>query len=90
MQLWRKCDALYLHPKTDNDPGDMWYCDAAVGLNKLQSVVKDMRHEAGFVGKYTNHSLRSTSATRMYDAGIDEQTICQFTGHRSNAVHLYK
>ncbi len=35
-----------------------------------------MCKEAGFEGKFMNHSLQSTSETRMYDGGIDEQTIC--------------
>ncbi len=86
----QKNAALYLHPKTAVKPGDSWYCDSAVGINKLQGVVHEMCKEASFEGKYTNHSLWSTSAMHMYDAGIDEQTICQFTGHRSNAVWAYK
>ena len=86
----RKCPALYLQPKVNPAPGDMWFYDVAIGLNKLQGYVKDMCSEAGFTGKFTNHSLHSTLATRMYDTGVDEQTICEFTGHRSNAVRSYK
>ena len=26
----------------------------------------------------------------FYHAGVDEQEICQCTGHRSNALHEYK
>ncbi len=87
----RKSDALYLWPKCDSKAKDsVWYYDIPVGINKLQSVVKEMCQEAGFQGNYSNHSLRSTSATRMYEAGIDEQIICKITGHRSNAVRAYK
>ena len=89
-RLRRKCNALYLWPKCDSKCEDsVWYYDIPVGI-KLQTVVKDMCDEAGFQGHYSNHSLRSTSATRMYEAGIDEQTICEITGYRSNAVHAYK
>ncbi|XP_062573148.1 zinc finger MYM-type protein 2-like [Saccostrea cucullata] len=45
---------------------------------------------AGFTGHYTNHSLRATAATRLYDAGIDEQLITEKTGHRSTSVRSYK
>ena len=86
----RRNNALYLRPKEDPKLGDVWYYDIPIGLNKLQGYVKEMCAEAGFVGKETNHSLRSTLATRMYDAGVNEQTICAFTGHRSNAVRSYK
>ena len=64
--------------------------DKPIGVNKLQSVVKDVCRKAGFPGRYTNHSLRSTAATRMYHSNIDEQLICEITGHRSNAVRQYK
>lgn len=46
--------------------------------------------DAGFSGFYTNHSLRATAATRLYEAGVDEQLICEKTGHRSNAIRGYK
>ena len=29
-----------------------------------------MLKEAGFSGRFTNHSLRATSATRLFDAGL--------------------
>ena len=86
-----KNSALYLRPKPDNCvPGHIWYHDIPIGVNKLQSCAKDTCKEAGFSGHYTNHSLRSTSATRMYESGINEQTICTITGHRSNVVRTYK
>ena len=31
----------------------------------------------------TNHALRATAATRLYQAGVDEQLIMEKTGHRS-------
>lgn len=46
--------------------------------------------EAGFVGRYTNHSLRATAATRLFVAGVDEQLIAEKTGHRSTAIRGYK
>ncbi len=41
-------------------------------------------------GHHSNHSLRATSASRLYEAGVDEQLIQERTGHRSNAVRGYK
>ncbi|XP_046554044.1 uncharacterized protein LOC124263442 [Haliotis rubra] len=45
---------------------------------------------AGFKGFFTNHSLRATTATRLYESGIDEQLIAERTGHRSSAIREYK
>ena len=85
----RKCKALYLQCKKNYSPGN-WYRDAPVGENKMRSFVKDLCKKAGIPGFYSNHSLRSTSCTRMYDCGVDEQVIQEISGHRSLAVRSYK
>ena len=46
---------------------------------------------AGITGFKTNHSLRVTTATRLFQAGVDEQLIMKRTGHRSvDGVRKYK
>ena len=45
---------------------------------------------AGFSGNYTNHSGKVTCATELFAKNVDEQLIMRQTGHRSNAVRLYK
>ena len=52
--------------------------------------MKKLCDQAGLSGKYTNHSLRATCATRLFQAGVDEQLIKSVTGHRSEAVQDYK
>ena len=43
---------------------------------------------AGMTGVYTNHSVRATSASRMFAAGVPEK---EFTGHKSiKALCQYK
>ena len=47
--------------------------------------------EAGIGGYRTNHSLRATAATRLYQAGVHEQLIIERKGHRSlEGVRSYK
>ena len=85
-----KCSKdFYLRPLTVPN-GDVWYSCQPRGRHKLEKVVKEMCKKAGFSGKKTNHSLRASSATRMYAEGLDEQLICERTGHRSVAVRSYK
>ena len=43
-----------------------------------------------FKGKYTNHSLRASAATRLFQKGFDEQLVMSVIGHCSNAVSEYK
>ena len=81
--------AFYLQPLA-NYTHECWYRDRAVGVNKLQSCVKDLCKRAGFRGNYSNHSLRATAATRLYHNNCDEQLIQEVTGHRSLVVRSYK
>lgn len=71
--------------------GDIWYYKKAVGRETLGNVVKNIMKNAGFEGHFTNHSLRRSCATRLYNAGISEQVIQETTGHRSSdGVKAYK
>ena len=58
--------------------------------NKVSTTVKELCKSAGFVGKFTNHSLRASSASRMYDNFVPEQVIKEVTGHKSDCMRLYK
>ena len=82
---------FYLRPKREILlSSTTWFDDAPVGIHRLQSTVGRICKDAGMVGYYTNHSLRATAATRMYDEGMDEQLISEKTGHSSTAVRSYK
>ena len=70
--------------------GSQWYSDRPIGVNQLKKVVKSIMTKGGLEGKYTNHSLRVTCVTRMFEAGVDEQLIKTFTVHKSDAVCDYK
>ncbi|XP_067658318.1 transcriptional regulator QRICH1-like [Haliotis asinina] len=98
VQLYRKylglrpIDAptvLYLRPLSKPRP-DRWYSVSPVGEHTLSKTVSRLCAAAGFSGFYTNHSLRATSATRLFRSGVDEQLIAKTTGHRSNAIRNYK
>ncbi len=46
--------------------------------------------QAGIDGRFSNHSLRATTTTQIFQKGVDEQLIKCVTGHKSDAVRLYK
>ena len=85
----RTCRSLYLQP-LKKFTANCWYSDKAVGISKLQSIVREMCAKAGLPGHYTNHSLCATAATHLYHNNFDEQVIQEITGHRSLAVREYK
>lgn len=71
--------------------GDCWYSTAPIGHSTLAGTVSRICKAAGIKGYKTNHSLRATAATRLYQAGVDEQMIMEKTGHRSlEGVRSYK
>ena len=54
-------------------------------------MVPDMCSDAGLVGKKTNHSLRVSGATSLFEAGVPERVIQKRTGHRSlQSLRMYE
>ena len=88
--LDRPDDAFYLSP-LKNFTEKCWYSRAPVGHNTLKNFVSKLCKEAGIQGYKTNHSLRATAATRLYESGVDEQLVVERTGLRSlEGVWSYK
>jgi hypothetical protein len=85
-------DILYCRPKPKlpADKDSPWYEDCAVGKNKLGNYVSEMCAEAGISHK-TNHSLRATGATRLFQSKVPEKIVQKTTGHRSlEALRKYE
>lgn len=86
----RPKDAFYFKPLAKPTP-TCWYSCKPIGHNKLEGTVACLCKEAGIPGFRTNHSLRATAATRLYNAGVDEQQVMERTGHRNlDGVRSYK
>ncbi len=86
-----KCNALN---KYELPPGKVtahtWYQDCPLGVNAVSKVVNTLMTRAGIPGRFTNHSLCVIAATRMFNAGVEEQVVKERTGHKSDAVRVYK
>ena len=67
-----------------------WYNAVPMGVNTLCTVVSRLCKMAGFSGYFTNHSLRATAATRLFEEDVDEQLVMAKTGFISTAVRSYK
>ena len=69
-------DQFYLQPlpfkPTGNKP---WYWASPRPRKKLQQMVKQMFRDANIEGNFTNHSLRATCATQLFDAGVPEALV---------------
>ena len=54
-------------------------------------MIPKIFEKAGLQNKYSNHSLRVTSITRMFNAGITEKVMAERSGHRSlKALRTYE
>ena len=86
-----KCSKdLYLHPLAKPANPHVWYSCQPLGVGTLSKVIAKLCDVAGMHSKYSNHSLRSTTATHIYDQNIYKQQITEITGHKSVAVRKYK
>ena len=86
----RPAHAFYLQP-LQNPTSSCWYSKKPLGYHTLSNTVARLCKEAGIPGYKTNHSLRATAATRLYESGVDEQLVMERTGHRSlEGVRSYK
>ena len=92
-KLPAKVDFFYCKPfpSVPAEPEKPWYYNIPVGRNTLSKMVQEMCAEAGISGKKTNHSLRVTGATSLFEAGVPEKLIQQRTGHRSlESLRMYE
>ena len=60
-----------------------WFTTVPVGKNTSAKMAKEVYAEAGVGGQRSNHSLRATGATELYQAGVPENVIQERTGHLS-------
>ena len=62
---------FYLKPLPFAPTGtNPWYWDESLPKHKIQFMVKDMFKEAHIQGHFTNHSLRATGTTALFDAVV--------------------
>ena len=86
-------DLFYCKP-LDNfrkDQDGPWYCVQPRGKHYLNNMVKSMFSEAKITGNFTNHSLRATGATELFQSEAPKNVIQRITGHRSvSALRQYE
>ena len=83
-------DAFYLQPLR-SPTETCWYSRRALGYHPLSTTVSRICKSAGVLGYKTNHSLRATSTSQLYQSGVDEQLVMERSRHWSvEEVRSYK
>ena len=73
------------------DPTVSCFINQRVGINQLKKMLPELSEKTGIGVRYTNHSLRATAITRMFNGEIDEKIIAEASGHRSlKALRAYE
>ena len=80
---------FYLRSLTRTTPAQ-WYSNRVMGIHAIRKTVGELLKHVELDGFFSNHSLRRTSTTRLFNAGVDRKLVKEFTGHTSDAVDQYQ
>ena len=67
-----------------------WYSTRVLGIHSIRKTITELLKHSELDGFFSNHSLRRTSTTRLFNAGVDRKLVKEFTGHASDAVDQYQ
>ena len=68
------------------DGKEVWFSRTKVGVNKINSFLKEMASNAGITKsnkRYTNHSVRKATVRKLQRAGFSNDKISSITGLKS-------
>ena len=80
---------FYLQSLVRHTP-KQWYGREVMGTNRIKEVVKLLLNDAKIDGYFTNHSLRRTGGSRLFQAGVEQKLVKEVTGHCSDALDCYQ
>ena len=88
-------DASYFYmrakDKAPPNPSMSSFMNQRVGINVLKNMIPELSVKSGIQVSYTNHSLRATAITRMFNGEVDEKVIAETSGHKSlKALRSYE
>ena len=69
---------------------NQWCGEWCVGQHTLSKTVKEMLKSAKLNEFFTNHSLRRSTTSRIFQNGIDRKLVKEYTGHILDAVDCYQ
>lgn len=77
------CEALLQTTnKLANATSNTWYKNEPLGKNTISKIMERISSKAGLSQRYTNHCVRASTVTSLYQRGVDTKTICTITKHK--------
>ena len=77
---------LFSKAKKHYSKEEFWYTKEVIGKNTLASIMKEISKKAGLSQIYTNHCVRASTVTHLYQAGVNTQQICSITKHKNEST----
>ena len=79
-----ECDALFQTPNKNyaRSPAEHWYKNEPLGKNAIAKIMERLLVKAELSQRYTNHCVRASAVTHLFQRGVDTKKICSITKHR--------
>ena len=78
-----KCERLFQTPLQSYQLASHWYSSEPMGKNPLGSIMKKISQKAGLSCIYTCHSVRASTITKLFQAGVSAHSIIAITKHKN-------
>jgi hypothetical protein len=79
------CDRLFQTSLKSYAPDGIWYKKEPMGKNTISNMMQRISKKAGMSQVYTCHSVRASTITTLYQAGVSTQSIIAITKHRNTS-----
>ena len=79
------CSRLFQLPLRIYKADGPWYKNSPIGKNTFGTIMKNISRKAGLSKEYTCHSVKASTITHLFHAGVSPQGICEITNHRNEA-----
>lgn len=86
LKLNPECDRMFQYPvNAFNILSTVWYSAKPIGKNTLSNMMQRISEKANLSKRYTCHSVRASSITTLYQAGVSVDKIIAITRHKNTS-----
>ena len=84
IDIMKPSDPFYLAVNAKvTTPSAPWFKRSPMGHDRISAFMPRMAKAAALIGKKTNHSVRRTMCTKLFQSGVPPTMIAQLSGHKN-------
>ena len=84
-RLSDNCERLFQTPIQNFTLKGKWYKNVPMGKNTLGTLMQCISKKSGLSCTYTCHSVRASTITTLFQAGVSPQSIISITKHKNTS-----